>query len=88
MKKVIQFLPAMAILLASGLAVATTSKSVSGSWAPVPTSVDPSGWVNIHNLPEGYIGYRCEDSLNQCLFNSPNFGDPAAEKGDFELIPE
>ena len=43
MKKIIKFLPAMAILLASGLAVATTSKSVDHNvqwdgteWQPIP----------------------------------------------------
>lgn len=87
MKKVIKFLPVAAIVLGSGLAMATTQKSVSGSYAPVPETVHSSGWVNIHSLPPGYVGYECDQSLETCLYNTPNLADPADEKGTFRLIP-
>lgn len=88
MKKVIKLLPAMAIILGSGLAVATTQKHVAGSWGQVPTTVDPSGWVNIHSLPDGYSDYDCIRSEETCLYNSQNENDPGTDKGTFVLIPD
>ena len=67
MKKIINFLPAMAILLASGLAVATTSKSVDHNvqwdgttWQPIP----PGQTVNCSEDNTNYCKAYQDENLN------------------------
>ena len=76
MKKVIKFLPALAILLASGLAVATTSKKMApqyyksgGEWLPLVGS----GIV----IGDGPGQHSCQASLDDCTTEGfDQFGNP------------
>ena len=88
MKKVFKFLPAMAIILGAGLALATTNKHVSPTWGQVDPEIHESGWVNINALPPGYIGFDCVSSEETCLYYSQDTDDPGEEKGTFVLIPD
>ena len=61
MKKIIKFLPAMAILLASGLAVATTSKSFDhnvqwdgSEWQEIPEGQTVNCTVNPQRLCKAF----------------------------------
>jgi hypothetical protein len=79
MKKIIKFLPAMAILLASGLAVATTSKTMvpqyyknsAGAWLPLAGS----GIV----LGNASGQYSCDTSDNQCTAEGYDGHGPTGE---------
>ena len=91
MKSVFKFnyLPVFALVIGGGLAVAMKpSDKLVPTYGQVPTSIDPSGFVNINSLPEGYAGYRCNDSEETCLYNTANASDPSSVQGNFELIPE